>query len=77
MLFAFDIFISTVICAAYLNCIMVNDDCNVLMPLFVAGLINADVYEIIKHSGALGFDVIEGSVNTSLNCFPVDAHVLY
>ena len=57
-------------------CIVVDDDRNVLVSLLVACLVNADVHEVIKPSGAFGFDVIQCSVDAASDCFPVDAHVL-
>ena len=56
--------------------IVVDDDCNVLMTLLVAGLVNANVHEVVKPSGALRFDVIQRPVNATPDRFPVDAHVL-
>ena len=57
-------------------CIVVNDNRNVLVTFLIAGLINANVYKVIKSSGALRFNVIQSSVYTTPNCFPVDAHIL-
>ena len=56
--------------------VMVNNDSDVFVALFVAGFINADIYQAIKASSAVWLDIISSSVNTVANCFPVDAHVL-
>ena len=55
---------------------MVDDDRDVLMVFFIAGLINTDVNEIVQPSGTLRFNVIQGAVDTPADSFLVDPHVL-
>jgi hypothetical protein len=56
--------------------IVVDDDSDVLVPLLVAGLIDAYVYEIIKPAGALRFYVIQRPVHTPSDGLPVNPHIL-
>lgn len=55
---------------------MVDNDCDILVSFPVAGLINTDVYKIVKAFGTLRLNDIQGSVNTPSYGLPVNAHVL-
>ena len=56
--------------------VMVDDYRNVLVSLFVTGLVDADINEVIKPLGTLWLYVIQRSVDAAAYRFPVDAHVL-
>lgn len=57
-------------------CIVVDNDRDVLVVFFVAGLVNADIYETVKPSGTLRLDVVQGSVDVPSDCFLVNTHIL-
>jgi hypothetical protein len=55
---------------------VVDDDCDVLVTFLIAGLVNADIYEVVKPSGTLRFYVIQRPVDAPADRFPVNAHIL-
>ena len=54
--------------------IMIYNNCDIFMPLLVAGFIDADVYKVIKSSGTFRFKIMKGTVNASADSFPVYSH---
>ena len=46
-------------CPYVFVCIVVDNDRDVLVAFFVAGLVNADMYETVKPSGTLRLDVVQ------------------
>ncbi len=55
--------------------VMVNNNSDVLMSLFIAGFIDSNVHEIIKTSGSFRFNLVESPMHTTADSFPVDTHV--
>ena len=57
-------------------CIVVDDDRDVLVTFLIAGLVDADIHEIVKPSGTLRLNVVQCPVHAPSDRFPVDAHIL-
>ena len=55
---------------------MVDDDRDVLVSFLIAGLVNADIYEVVRPSGTLRLNVVQCPVDAPSHRLPVDAHVL-
>jgi hypothetical protein len=55
--------------------IVIDNDCDVLVAFPVTGLVNTNVDKVIKASGTLRFDLVQRSVDTAADSFPVDSHV--
>ena len=55
--------------------VMVDDDSDVLMPLAVACLVNANIDKTVESARALRFQVMQASRDTVAYGLPVDAHV--
>ena len=59
----------------YRICIVVDNDCNVFLPLPVTGLVNTNVYKVVQTFGTLRFDDVQGAVNASADSFPINSHI--
>lgn len=55
--------------------IVIDNDRDVLVAFPVTGLINTNVDKVIKASGTLRLDLVQRSVDTAADSFPVDPHV--
>ena len=56
--------------------VMIDDDSDVLMPLFVACLIYSDVDKIVQSMRDFRFDHIFCTADTSAHSFPIDTEIL-